>query len=107
MNKVLNFVAAALGKRQAKPAQWPVDHGQPIAAASGGGQGRPELVRVAREAGRLDGRARCRTLVADREPYRVARTYCPVHGGFAASSPIRLKRMLATNPRAARAAGRG
>ena len=38
MNKVLNFVAAALGKRQAKPAQWPVDHGQPIAAASGGGQ---------------------------------------------------------------------
>ena len=55
-----------LGRRQ--PAQWRVDPGQPSAVASGGRQGRPELVRVAREAGCLDGRARCRTLVADRPP---------------------------------------
>jgi len=51
--KVPNLVTAASGKGQAQPAQRPVDHGQPLAAASGGRQGRPELVRVAREAGCL------------------------------------------------------
>ena len=41
MTEPQNRAERAAGMARAQPAQWPVDHGQPIAAASGGRQGRP------------------------------------------------------------------